>query len=652
MHCFFNISTIQYQKSSITRFNGSALSKGKVLLVVSLFLVFNSLKANSTNQTNKFQKIDIQRADSLLSTAKSIFFSDLSKSEELANKALHIYKNEANQEGVINSLNLIASAKMSTGNYNSAIEVFKNALDQAITINDQPGIGKISNNLGNVYLKSGDYEKALDWFFKSLVIYENIYDVSSLIAINNNIGLIYKNAGNSSKAFEYYNKALEAAENEGMLREQASILYNFASIYLQQTDYSKAITNCQKSILLYEKTNNYLGQIRALTLLARSNFKLEQYELSSQNLNKALLLANKQNVRDEKARIMQHMGFNYLEFGNLLKAKELFQQSLTICEELKLDQLSLDNYRYLAQTDSLLGNYREALGYMHKAQILGAKKQEFSADEKLSELTLKYDFIRKENLYINRELNNKKITVALLISLLGVLVLLSLLMVQQIRLRAQRKISLLTQQNLRSQMNPHFIFNVINSIQYYILKNDKDESARYLNNFARLLRITLENSQKNLVSIKDEIDGLKLYLDLELKRLENKFEYDVIIDENIDELMFKVPSLLIQPFIENSILHGIQKNQAKGKILVELKLKKDAIHCIIEDNGIGRERSESFKTKQQKQRKSYGSSITKTRLQLLNKLYGKELGITYTDLIDNEKKPAGTRVEFDLPVLN
>ena len=214
-----------------------------------------------------------------------------------------------------------------------------------------------------------------------------------------------------------------------------------------------------------------------------------------------------------------------------------------------------------------------------------------------------------------------------------------------------QKISEITQANLRQQMNPHFIFNTLNSIQYYMYQHDKLATNNYLTKFSSLMRKVLENSQHTSIPLQDELDALRLYLELEKIRFKNKFDYQINIEEEIDPLLYKVPTMLIQPYVENSISHGLMPAEEKGLVRIDLKLKKDYISCIIEDNGIGREAAQAIKNEKHNNHNSMGTQIASSRLELVNALYGTSLKTIYTDLKNNDGEPEGTRVEIHIPIL-
>jgi tetratricopeptide (TPR) repeat protein len=215
-----------------------------------------------------------------------------------------------------------------------------------------------------------------------------------------------------------------------------------------------------------------------------------------------------------------------------------------------------------------------------------------------------------------------------------------------------RKISEITQANLRQQMNPHFIFNTLNSIQYYMYQHDKLATNNYLTKFSSLMRKVLDNSQHTSVPLSDELSALNLYLELESLRFKDKFDYRINVDEEIDPLMHKIPTMLIQPYVENSICHGLIPMDGKGFVNIDLKLKDEFIICTIEDNGIGREAAKERSQKREgNNHNSLGTRITASRLDLVNELYGTSLRTIYTDLKNEKGEPSGTRVEIHIPII-
>jgi len=184
-----------------------------------------------------------------------------------------------------------------------------------------------------------------------------------------------------------------------------------------------------------------------------------------------------------------------------------------------------------------------------------------------------------------------------------------------------------------------------------VFQNDKMASNDYMTKFAKLIRKTLENSESPAIPIKEEINALELYLELESLRFKQKFDWAIDIDDEIDTYMYKIPTMLIQPFVENAIGHGLMHKKGKGNLQVTLKLEEDSILCTIEDNGIGRAKAMEIKNNKKENHRSLGTSITESRLRLVNSLYGKNMKVEYTDLKDEKGEASGTRVEISIPII-
>jgi hypothetical protein len=203
---------------------------------------------------------------------------------------------------------------------------------------------------------------------------------------------------------------------------------------------------------------------------------------------------------------------------------------------------------------------------------------------------------------------------------------------------------------LRSQMNPHFVFNAINSVQYFITNNDPKSSQKYLSKFAKLIRYVVDNSKPAAIPLSKELEAIGIYLDLESLRFKDKFEYAITVNSNVDVNMVHVPSMLIQPYVENAIWHGLMHKKGESKIDIKLEMKENILLCTIEDNGIGRKKSAEIKSLQHNEiHKSVGMSITRERLEIFNQMNHTNLSIRIIDLEDAHGNGTGTRVEVNIP---
>jgi len=214
----------------------------------------------------------------------------------------------------------------------------------------------------------------------------------------------------------------------------------------------------------------------------------------------------------------------------------------------------------------------------------------------------------------------------------------------------QHKASELEMQALRAQMNPHFIFNSLNSINMFILENNKLQASEYLSRFSRLVRLILQNSQEALIPLERELEALQLYLELESLRFEDKFEYKISVDEEVDTTVLKLPPLIIQPYAENAIWHGLMHKKEKGHLAIELYLGEEILYCKITDDGIGRKKATELKSKSASVHKSMGMRITADRIQVLQQQHQKNTSISINDLVYPDGSPGGTEVLIKIPL--
>jgi ligand-binding sensor domain-containing protein/two-component sensor histidine kinase len=214
----------------------------------------------------------------------------------------------------------------------------------------------------------------------------------------------------------------------------------------------------------------------------------------------------------------------------------------------------------------------------------------------------------------------------------------------------QQRLNDLEQMALRAQMNPHFIFNCLNSIQNFIINNNLEASNQYLTEFAHLIRQTLDNSEKGTISIANEVKYLKRYLELEMMRFGHSFNYSIEVDNDIDQELTYIPTMILQPYIENSIRHGIRlKQDGIGQIEIKFKKSNGDFICIIQDNGIGRKKAEEYKSQMHVEYQSKGMSLTAERINILNRQLTNPISIEITDLTDNHNQPSGTRITIRFP---
>ena len=219
---------------------------------------------------------------------------------------------------------------------------------------------------------------------------------------------------------------------------------------------------------------------------------------------------------------------------------------------------------------------------------------------------------------------------------------------ERIKSELQQQATDLEMQALRAQMNPHFIFNSLNSINRFILQNNKAQASEYLTKFSKLVRLILQNSQVSLITLENELEALQLYLELEAVRFDDHFEFKIIVEDELNAAGLKVPPLIIQPYAENAIWHGLMHKEEKGHLQIELYEEENMLCCKITDDGVGRKKAVELKSKSASTHKSMGMQITANRITMLQKEKNSPT-IKITDLILPDGTGGGTEVLIKIP---
>lgn len=301
--------------------------------------------------------------------------------------------------------------------------------------------------------------------------------------------------------------------------------------------------------------------------------------------------------------------------------------------------------------------YADALEYYTlfaeiKDSIINAESK-----REVAELRTKYETEKKqqriETLETENELKELKIAksryyTSSLILLIAIITGFGYLLFRQNRMKARQSNMELEQKLLRVQMNPHFIFNSISAIQNYIIQHEPMEASSYLSNFAKLMRLLLQNSKEELITLEVELETLTYYLDLQKLRLRDKMTYSISVDEQMETNEIGIPPMLAQPFIENSIEHGLLKKETSGKIEVVFSNSDNSLYVEIIDDGAGRQNETQLK---QTGHMSLATQITNDRLKLLQRKYKGEASMEYFDLKDEKGEGIGTKVKITIPLI-
>jgi tetratricopeptide (TPR) repeat protein len=532
------------------------------------------------------------------------------------------------------------------------------------------------NSIGVIYLYLSDYPKALNNYLEALRLYEQTGNEANKAGSYINIGLVYKHLGNYHQSLEYQMKALEISKKMDDLYNVQNELGNIGTLYDNLGDKEKALSFFRQAMAINEKLENNRGIASNLVNTGILYNRSGNYDSASIYLDKALRLYREMNDKYGMSNALSYLSNSYLHASNEVlarrgieipqryaKAIQLQKESLRMAHEIANSSTESDGWQNLSEIYINQKDFANALD-AYKKHI--AIRDSILSDEKKSAITrmaMQYTFDKKEaatkaeadkrHALAASEINRQRIIKNAIAAGAAVLLLASVFVFifykrkrdaedQQKEAEYKAEVADTEMKALRAQMNPHFIFNSLNSISDYISRHDVKTANYYLGKFAKMMRMILENSEHKQVCLEDDLKALELYMQLEALRLNNKFEYQIKVDEEIDQENTMVPPLILQPFVENSIWHGIAQNEGKGKILIEIKKENEMINCMVEDNGIGRKKIVDKKNENAK--KSFGIKITKSRIEMMNKLKKTKGSVELFDLAK------GTRVEVKFPL--
>lgn len=568
------------------------------------------------------------------------------------NAALQLAKQLNFQTGSANAYNNIGIIYWNQGNYEKALTNYLKALKILEETGNKKGIAFSYSNIGSVYENQGNYEKALNNYLKSLKIRDEIGDKQGIETSYNGIGNIYFFQGNYEKALDYYVKSLKMSEEIGDKKGMAYSNNNIGIIYFSQRNYEKALNNYLKALTIEEKIGDKFGLANSYTNIGGIYEEQKDYKKALDNYVKFQKISEEIGDTLLIAQCKTNIGDLYMKQEKFEEALHYYSQSLILFKKKGKKEGIKEVCAALSELFDKKGDYKQAYNY-HKlySDIKDTLLNEQSSKQ-IVEMNTKYETQEKEHeLQIQQLLLNQKGTqIYILIALSILIFIIALLLIWQMRIKTNSRTIELQQKLLRSQMNPHFIFNALQSIQNYIYENNPHNAAVYLSKFAVLMRLILENSREEYIPLQSEIKTLELYLELQQLRFENRFNYAIDVSEAIDIDFIAIPPMLAQPFIENAIEHGLAGKTENGKINIRFKQEDKNILFEVEDNGIGILFSSVKKEGTLNNHKSLATIITKERLDLLNKNRRNKIRYEIIDLGSSENGAAtGTKVIFSIP---
>ncbi|WP_209405383.1 tetratricopeptide repeat protein [Pseudozobellia sp. WGM2] len=540
-----------------------------------------------------------------------------------------------------------------------AYEVFKVEKDSFL-------MAKMLNSMGINHMYLSQYTQSLDSYLEAKNIYEDLQLTDDLeyVNINSNIGLLYAHLEKFELSEEFQKYALAGYKKQGFKVGEANALTNLGRLKTENGKEKEAIALYENAFKIMEEIHDRRGQASALTNIGIAHVSLKSFKEAISFFKRTQKIYENLNNHNNLAIVHQNLGDCYLNLEgtlNLEQAEKHYRASLEYALEVHNLSLQYNAFEGLSEVQKAKGDFEDALESKSMAIVV---RDSFNSTEKREEIarleaeykyegekaSLQADFEKKQALSIaevrQQRLINKLILFSALIFLLTALVAFILYKKRSDAVAEKKlaefkaKVAETELKALRSQMNPHFIFNSLNSIREYMATNDKNRAETYLLKFAKLTRAILENSEKKWITLKQDLELMKIYIDIEAMRLNHSLEYSILVDDEVDAENTLVPPMLLQPFIENSIWHGIAKKNNNGRVDIKVKADGDFLICSVDDDGVGRQKKiDTIKTNN-----SMGLKITKNRLEIMNQLKNKNGSFQVHD------KEFGTRVEVKLPL--
>jgi tetratricopeptide (TPR) repeat protein len=613
---------------------------------------------DSLKRVYKVTKIDTAKVGILNKLASEFKEINPDSTSFYANKAFKMSAKLNYPFGQANGELNLGNASIILGDYAQAKRHFEKAktlFESLVKTNDENktfiyGLARCYSSLGVIYSQEGNYYASLDNYLNGLKLYQKINENHGISKSYNNLGVVYKSRGNNAKALEYFKNALRIQEeigeqtipitltNIGVIYFEDNKLPQAYSCYTKAEKLLKTIKNVRGYALLQNYWGDYYTKIKA-TDKAETYYKksLEMYESMQNKFGASLSLYN--------------LGTLYFAQSKYEQAMPLATKSLDYAKEIGILDQIYHSEKLLS--DIYNAQNQPALSLQHYKSYIIARDSlnTMESTKKFDRAAMDFEYQKKEALF---EEKNKREHLLLVFSIIGTLLVIGLIFLlinrHQVkkRLTLQKEVAEYEQKALHLQMNPHFVFNCLGSISSFIVQNGTDSALKYLSKFSKLMRLTLEYSKDALIPIDKEIESLQNYLELEQLRFHDKFEFKIHSTESI-EFNMGLPPLLIQPFVENAILHGLVPKEGAGMINVNFDIENGQLICTINDNGIGITKSAAIKENSMKAHKSMALEITKKRLEIMEATISKSAQIEIKEVEENNAV-VGTKVTLRLPI--
>jgi tetratricopeptide (TPR) repeat protein len=618
----------------------------------------------------KKQGEDTLKVKTLLNLADEFRFNDARQSLNYAQQALILAEQLQWKRGIALASFHMSGAYDNLGQFAKALELRLQEVEKWRELGNRRNVCTVLGNIGVSYSNMGDNVRAMQYYIKALKVAEEIGNEQQIINSLTNIGTIYMEQANYAKALEYYHRALKYSREHGLKPEEAINCGNIGNVQLSLANYTAALFYYQYALRIDDSLANKRNSTAWLANMAGV------YEMQSDSAKKAgnpgqaawksdsalnaykraLQLAREIGNRFIEAHTLGNIGSVHLAKQDYKEAEEYISASLGLAKEIGSVEVMRSSYNKFYLLYRQTNKPDKALAYHEKYIAIRDSLSNLEHRKAISELEIKYDTEKKEaeNAILAQkselqalEIKNSRYMLAGLSGVLILVGVIGFLLVRQGKLHSRQLAIQYEQKLLRTQMNPHFIFNSLASIESFIYEHQPKEAGSYLSSFSRLMRLVLENSTLEQITLEKEVEILTYYLALQKLRLDDNLSYNINIDPTLQPDQVYLPPMLCQPFIENAIEHGFRGSKQPGHINIDFRPHPNSLQVAITDNGIG-----VLKARQEqlhRQHKSMAVQLTKERLAYLNKRQRLSLSFTVEDLSASTSQ-SGTRVTFTIPI--
>lgn len=552
-------------------------------------------------------KSDMEVAESYEKLARELSGKgEYAKAEDYLTRAKRIYQIRGEKEKLAIVERELAKVQEAQNKINDAFYNFSSAQSntsnkkmQKINANDMQRVA----NYNNPAVQSG-------YIQQNILLAEELDSKEDKVLAYRQMAQVNKDMNNAPEAIRNLEKALVTVQDQPEASMQ--IRQDIASTYASDNQIGKAIEINKDLVAEAKETNNPKAEIKQLQALSENYLEANKLAEGVSALQQAYNLA--------------------IDNGQTIEAKNSLELLVEQYRKMRQPQKALDAYSdFMKKLEGLVKNdstlLDERFFHVQEEKILRLEKERALKDELISR-TNRFNYI-------------------LLIAI--VLILISLVFIAKALYSIKKKNKRIALQSLRREMNPHFIFNSLNSVNQFIAQNNELEANKYLSSYSKLMRNIMETSNKDFIPLATEMEQMKEYLDLEYMRFHDKFTYKIEIDNSLDADSLFIPNMLIQPQLENAIWHGLRYKDGMGLLTLNVKPDGNHLEVVIEDNGIGLTKSKELKTKHQKEHRSRGLNNTQERINLLNSLYHTDISISITE---KEGKESGVIVRLLFPLMN